>query len=149
MSKDAVNRDFTFRVMSRLEEIQVPCLPSGRYVIPSGRPSVYCSIRPDDLSSCPDAKQSSIIRPDPYNVSRSFCSSLYPSGHFSSTSRHLSVLEQFTDSFQVPRKGRSINRPDDVVSRPDACLRKARIAIQNWPSERLTAVVRTLVHRIW
>jgi hypothetical protein len=65
------------------------------------------------------------------------------------SSGRLSVLERFTDSFQVPRKGRSINRPDDVVYRPDAYLRKARIAVQNEPSGHLTAVVRTLVHRIW
>lgn len=64
MCKDVVNRDSTFRVMSRLEEIQVPCLPSGRCVIPSGRPSVYCSIRPDDVSSRSDTRQSSIFRPD-------------------------------------------------------------------------------------
>jgi len=55
---------------------------------------------------------------------------LHPSGRFSSTSGRLSVLDQFLISFQVPRKGRSINRPDDVVSRPDASLLKARIAIQ-------------------
>jgi hypothetical protein len=46
------------------QEIQVPCQPSGRCVIPSGRQSVYCSIRPDDVSSRPDARQSSNIRPD-------------------------------------------------------------------------------------
>jgi hypothetical protein len=68
---------------------------------------------------------------------------------FSSTSGRLSVLEWFTDSFQVPRKGRSINRSDNVVYRPDANLRKARIANQNEQSEHLTVVVRTLVHRIW
>jgi hypothetical protein len=74
---------------------------------------------------------------------------LAPSGRFSSTSGRLSVLERFTDSFQVPRKGRSINRPDDVVYRPDAYLRKARIVVQNEPSGHLTAVIRTLVHHIW
>jgi len=42
-----------------------------------------------------------------------------------------------------------MNRPDDEVSGPDASLRKARIAVQNEPSGHLTAVVRTLVHRIW
>jgi hypothetical protein len=57
MCNDAVNRDSTFRVMS--EEFQVPCQPSERCVIPSGRPSVYCSIRPDT-----------------YIVSRSFCTCL-------------------------------------------------------------------------
>jgi hypothetical protein len=74
-------------------------------------------------------------------------SSLHPSGRFSSTSGRLSVLDQFHISFQVPRKGRSINRPDDVVSRPDARLLKERIVIQISPSERLTAVVRTCVHQ--
>jgi len=50
-------------------------------------------------------------------------------------------------SFQVPIKGRSINRPDDVVSHPDARLLKARISIQISPSGRLTAVVQTRVHQ--
>jgi hypothetical protein len=81
--KDAVHRDSTFSVMSRPEEIQVPCQPSERCVIPSGSSSVYCSIRSDDVLSCPDARQTSIIRPDDVplpsehsTVSRSFCSSL-------------------------------------------------------------------------
>jgi hypothetical protein len=65
-------------------------------------------------------------------------SSLHPSRRFSSTSRRLSVLDQFQISFQVPRKGRLINRPDDVVSRLDARLLKARIANSNitvWTSD--------------
>jgi hypothetical protein len=154
MCNDAVNKDSTFRVMSKdsaceSEEFQVPCQPSGRCVIPSGRPSVYCSIHPDDVSFRPDIRKTSIICPDDV---------LLPSGHLHriekllcqlSPSGRLSVLERFTDSFQVSRKGRSINRPDGVVSRPDAYLRKARIAVQNGPSRRLTAVVRTLEHRIW
>jgi hypothetical protein len=143
MSNDTVNRDSTFRVMSEdsaweSEEFQVPCQPSGRCVIPSGCPSVYCSIRPD-------IRQTSIICPDDvllpsghlHRIEKLLCQ-LSPFGRFSSTSGHLSVLERFTDSFQVSRKGRSINRPDDVVSRPDAYLRKARIAVQNGPSRRLT-----------
>jgi hypothetical protein len=52
------------------------------------------------------------------------------------------------DSFQVPIKGRSINRPDDVVSRPDAPLLKARIAIQMSPSGRQSALVRTRAHQL-
>jgi hypothetical protein len=138
MCKDVVNRDSTFRVMSILEEIQVLCLPSVRCVIPSGRPSVYCSIRPDDVSSHPDSRQSSIIRPDdvlssfePLLSIKKVLSSLLSSGRFSSTFGRLSVIERFSDSFQVPRKGRSINRRDDVVSHPDGCLHKARITVQN------------------
>jgi hypothetical protein len=45
-------------------------------------------------------------------------------------SGRLPVLGKFLISFQVPRKERSINHPDDVVSRPDARLRKGRITIQ-------------------
>jgi hypothetical protein len=137
------------------EEFQVPYQPSGPCVIPSGRPSVYYSIRPDDVSFRPYILQTSIICPDDvllssghlHRIEKLLCQ-LSPYGRFSSMSERLSVLKRFTDSFQVPRKGRSINRLDYVVSRPDAYLRKARIAVQNGPSGHLTAVVRTLVHRI-
>jgi len=112
--------------------------PSGRCVIPSGRQT---------LQHHPSGRRASSVR-TLHCIEKLLCQ-LAPSGRFSSTSGRLSVLEQFTDSFQVPRKGRSINRTDDVVSRPDAYLRKARIAVQNEPSGHLTAVVRTLVHRIW
>jgi hypothetical protein len=143
MCNDAVNRDSTFRVMSEdsaceSEEFQVPCQPSGRCLFPSRRPFVYCSIRPDDVSFRPNFRQTSIICPDDvllpsghlHRIKKLLCQ-LAPSGRFSSTSRRQSILERFTDSFQVSRKGRSINRPNDVVSRTDACLRKARIAVQN------------------
>jgi hypothetical protein len=105
MCNDAVNRDSTFRVMSedsacKSEEFQVPCQPSGRCVIPSGRPSVYCSIRPDDVSFRLDIRQTSIICPDDvflpsghlHRNEKLLCQ-LAPSGHFSSTSGRLSVLE--------------------------------------------------------
>jgi hypothetical protein len=106
MCNDAVNRDSTFRVKSKdfaceSEEFQVPCQPSGQCVIPSGRPSVYCSIRPDDVSFRPDIRQTSIICPDDV---------LFPSGHLHhiekflyqlALSGRLSVLERFIDSFQV------------------------------------------------
>jgi hypothetical protein len=154
MCNDAVNRDSTFRVMSedstcKSEEFQVPCQLSGR-------PSVYCSIRPNDVLFRPNIRQTSIICPDDvflpsghlHRIEKLLCQ-LAPSGRFSSTSGRLSVLEQFTDSLQVSRKERSLNHPDDVVSRPDASLRKARIAVQNELSGHLTAVVWTLVHRIW
>jgi hypothetical protein len=144
--KAVVNRDSTIQSL-QVRRIQVPCQPSGR-------PSVHCSIHPDDVSSHPDARQTSIIRPDevfipsePHTVSRSFCANLHPFGRFSSTSGRLPVLDQFLISFQVPRKRRSINRPDDVVSRPDMRLLKARITIQIWPSRRLTTMVWTRVHQ--
>jgi hypothetical protein len=54
-----------------------------------------------------------------------------------------------SDTFQVPIKERSSNRLDDVVSRPDARLRKERITIQISPSGRLSVLVRTRVQLIW
>jgi hypothetical protein len=125
-----------FRVC-KSEEFKFPVSRPDDRAIPFGRPSVLYFIHPDGVSSRPDARQTSIIRPDevfipsgPHTVSRSFYSSFHPSGRFSSMSGRLPVLDQFLICFQVPRKGRSINRLDDVVSRPDARPRKARIAIQ-------------------
>jgi len=63
-------------------------------------------------------------------VQTPICPLFHLSGRRVSTSGRLPVLDQFLFSFQVPRKGRSINRPDDVVFRPDARLLKARIAVQ-------------------
>jgi hypothetical protein len=87
--------DSTFRVMSvdstcKLEEFQVPCQPSGR-----SSHYVHCFIRPDDVSSCPDSRQTSIIRPDDV---------LLPSGHFTVSRRFCS----------------SLIRPDVSAARPDA-----------------------------
>jgi hypothetical protein len=134
--KDVVNMDSTIQSL-QVRRIQVPVSHPDDRAIPSERPSVHCSIRPDDVSSHPDAIQTSIIRPDevfipsgPHTVSRSLCASLHPFGSFSSTSGRLPILDQLLISFQVPRKGRSINHPDDMVSRLDKRLRKARIAIQ-------------------
>jgi hypothetical protein len=124
-----------FRVC-KSEEFKFPVSRPDHRAISFERPSVHNSVRTTCLPSGPP-RQINIICPDevfipsgPHTVSRSFCASLHPSGRFSSTSGCLSVLDQFLISFQVPRKGRSINRPDDVVSRPDVRLLKARIAIQ-------------------
>jgi hypothetical protein len=132
------------------------CDEDRKSVIPSGRPSIYCSIRPDDVSS-PSRRQTVQHHPSGRRASsvrtlhciEKFLCQLVLSRRFCSTSGRLSVLERFTDSFQVPRKGRSINRPDDEVYHPDAYLRKVRIAVQNEPSGHLTAVVRMLVYCIW
>jgi hypothetical protein len=103
------------------EEFQVPCQPfgrlshpvrtpiyplfhtSGRRVLPSGPPRQISIIRLDEV----------FIPSRPHTVSRSFCAILHLSGRFSRTSGLLSVLDQFLISFEVPRKRRSINRPDD------------------------------------
>jgi len=77
------------------------------HAIPSGRPSVHCSIRPDDVSYRPDARHTKhhpsrrrafSVRTS--TVSRSYYSSLYPSGHLNSPSRCLSVIDQLQIFFK-------------------------------------------------
>jgi hypothetical protein len=150
-----LHRDSTIQKCFRVRRFSVPCQPSGRSNHPVQTTICHCSIRPDGqraILSGLQTDQASSVRTTCLSVRTLHCvekvlSSLHPSGRFSSTSRCLSVLDQFQISFQVPRKGRSINHPDDVVSRPDARLLKARIVIQISPSGRLTVVVRTRVHQ--
>jgi hypothetical protein len=152
---DAANRDSTFQSEVR----RISKFPVSRPDDVSSRPDAHLSTVPSIRTTCHSVrtsdKQASPVRttcffcPDTYIVSRSFCANLL----------RPNVLVSRLDAYQfwngslilskVSRKGRSINRPEDVVSRPDAYLRKARIAVQNEPSGHLTAVVRTLVHRIW
>jgi hypothetical protein len=117
-----------FRVC-KSEEFKFPVSRPNDRAILFGRPSVHYSVRATCLLSGPP-RQISIIRPDevfipsgPHTVLRSFCSSLHLSRRFSSTSGRLPILDQLLISFQVPRKGRSINRSD-------VRLLKERIAIQ-------------------
>jgi hypothetical protein len=112
--------------------------PSGQRAIPPGRHTDQHH---------PSGRRVHSVRTLYYN--REGSTNLHPSRRFSSTSGRLSVLDQFQISFQVPRKGRSINRPDDVVSRPDTCLLKSRIAIQISPSGHQSALVQTRVLLIW
>jgi hypothetical protein len=95
--------------------------PSGRRAIPSGRRQT--KHHPSERHGFPSR---------PFTVSRSFCSSLHPSGR-------LSVIDQASDSFQMQIWEDCFNRPENVVSRPDALIYKARITIQIQPSERLSA----------
>jgi hypothetical protein len=127
--KDVLNRDSTIQSL-QVRRIQVPCQPSGRSSHPVRMP--ICPLfHPSERRVIRSGSQTDQHHPSgPYTVSRSLCASLHPSGRFSSTSGRLPVLDQFMISFQVLRKGRSINRPNDVVSHPNAHLLKARIAIQ-------------------
>jgi hypothetical protein len=109
--------------------------PSGRHVILSGRHVILSGRR-----------VSSVRTPTPHREASVQTWSVQTFQQQVQTPISSRTVHWF---FPSSRKGRSINRPDDVVSRPDAYLRKARIAIQNEPSGHLTAVVRTLVHRIW
>jgi len=100
MCKDVVNKDSTIQsdvktiLPASQKNFKFPVSRLDDRAIPSGRPSAHCSIRPDDVSSRPDARQTSIICPDevfipsgPHTISRSLCASLHPSGR-------LSVLKQ-------------------------------------------------------
>jgi hypothetical protein len=117
-----LHKDSTIQKCFRVRRFSVPCQPFGRSSHPVRTTICHCSIRPDP----PLCREGSI--------------------QLASVRTPLST-RTVSDSFQVPIKGRSINRPNDVVSRPDARLLKARIAIQISPSGRLTAVVRTRVHQ--
>jgi hypothetical protein len=114
--------------------------------IPSGRPSVHCSIRPDDVPYRPDARQTKHhtfrrreFPSGPFTISRSFCSSMHPPDRLSSSSGRPSVFDQASESFQNYIWEDSYNRLDDVDFRPDALLLKARIVIQIQSYERLLA----------
>jgi hypothetical protein len=119
--------------------------------------------RPDDVSSHPDAYLSTVpsVRTTCHTV-RTTCSFRPNSPLYREASTRLAFVRMFqqhirmplstrtaSDSFQAPRKGRSINRPDDVVSRPDACPLKARITIQISLSGRQSVLVWMRVQLIW
>jgi hypothetical protein len=106
--KDVVNMDSTcqsiFRRLCTVKKIEDFSFPVSRPDDVSSRPDAHLSTFPSVWTKCssrPDARQTSIIRPDDvsfssrlYTVSRSLCSILHPSGHLSSPSGRLSVLEQ-------------------------------------------------------
>jgi len=108
MCKDAVNKDFTcqsiFRRLCTARKIEDFRFPISRPDDVSSRSDAHLSTVPSVRTTCssrPDDRQTSIIRPDdvsfpsgPYTVSRSFCSSLHPSGPLSSPSGRPSVIDQ-------------------------------------------------------
>jgi hypothetical protein len=121
--------------------------------IPSGRPSVHCSTRPDDVSYRPDTRHTKhhpsrrhtfSVRTS--TVSRSYCFSLYPSGRLNNPSGRLSVIDQIRILSKFNLREDCFNRPDEVDSRPNALIHKARIAIQISPSGRQSALVRTTTY---
>jgi len=155
------NRDSTIQKCS----VILHCFSSQRFwfpasrpddrAIPSGRPSIHCSIRSDDVSHRPDASidQASSVRTTcipvrTFTVSRSYCYSLHPSRRFSSPSGRLSVIDQLQILSKFNLREDCFNRPDDVDSCPDALLYKARIGIQISLSGRQLALVRTHVHQL-
>jgi hypothetical protein len=78
------------------------------------------SYRPDAHLSKHHSSERCVFSSGPFTVSRSFCSSLHPSGRLSSPSGRLSVFDQASDSFQNYISEDCCNRPDDVDFRPNA-----------------------------
>jgi hypothetical protein len=150
MCKDAVNRDSTcqiiFRRLCTAKKIEDFSFPFSHPEDVSSHPDAHLSTVPSVRTTCssrPDARQTSIIRLDdisfpsgPLHCIEKLLFQLAPIRLSQQPVRTHISTRTVSDSFQVPIKGRSINCPDDVVSRPDARLLKARIAIQMSPSGR-------------
>jgi len=135
--KDDVTRDFT--IQSSLRRLcTVPCQPPKQSSHPVRTPVRPSIIRPNDVR----------FRPDP-PLCREVSIQLASIRTSQQPVRTPLGTRPVSDSFQVPIKERSINRLDDVVSRPDARLLKTRIAIQISPLGRLSALVWTRVQLIW
>jgi len=161
MCKDAVNRDSTcqsiFRRLCTAKKIE-----DFRFSVS----------RPDDVLSSPDAHLSTawfvrttchtVWTPDrPASSVRTTYLSIrtlhciekllfqLASVRTSQQPVQTSISDQSaSDSFQVQNMGRLIHRPDDVVSRLDSLINKARIAIQISPSGRQSALVWTRAHQL-
>jgi hypothetical protein len=137
-----------FRRLCTVKKLEDFRLPVSRPDDVSSRPEAHLSPVPSFWTTrhtfrTPDRPASSVrttcsFRPDPYTVSRSFCSSLHSSERFSSTSGHLSVLERFLilSKFQ--------EREDQSTVQ---LIWKLSIRLQ--PSGRLPLMVRTRVLQIW
>jgi hypothetical protein len=123
-----VSEDFACKT----ENLRFPVSCPNDRAIPSGRPSVHYSIHPDDEPYRPDARQTKH----------------HPSRRLSSPSGRLSVIDQLQILSKFNLREDCFNRPDDVDSRSDTLIHKARIAIQISPSERQSALVRKRVHQL-
>jgi hypothetical protein len=151
MCKDAVNMDSTCQSIFRR-------LCTGKKIVdfrfPVSRPGDVSSrldnvsSRPDDVSSRPNIHLSTVPSVRTLHCIEKLLfqlASVRPSQQPVWTSIN---DRSASDSFQVQNMGRLIHRPDDVVSRPDALVNKARIALQISPSGRQSALVRTRAHRL-
>jgi hypothetical protein len=116
VSEDSEVRKFWFHV-SRLDD----------RAIPSERSSVHCSIRPNNVPYRPDARQTKHhlsgrrgFPSGPFTASRSFCSSLHPSGRLSSPSERRLVIDQLQIFFPSSNKGR-LMQPSGRRGFPSGC----------------------------
>jgi len=97
----------------KTENLRFPVSRPDDRAIPSGRPSVHCSIRPDDVSYRPDARQTKhhpsgrrafSVRTS--TISRSYCSSIASVRTSQQPVRTPLSDRSASNSFQVQFKGR-------------------------------------------
>jgi hypothetical protein len=129
-------------------------LSAVRTIVPS-LPDAHLSTVPSVRTTCltvrtPD--RPSIIRPEdvhfpsgPLLYREATVPALHLSGRLNSPSGRLSVIDQLQILSKFNLREDCFNCPDDMDSRPDALIHKARIAIQISPSGRQSALVRTVV----
>jgi hypothetical protein len=115
--KDAVfTRDSAIQKCFRRfcsQKSRFPVSRSDDRAISSGRPSVHYSILTDDVPYRSDARQTKhhpsgrrVFSSRPFIASRSFCSSLHPSGRLSSPSGRRPMIDQLQIFFPSSNKGR-------------------------------------------
>jgi hypothetical protein len=160
--KDAFNRNFTIQSVVRrfcttYQSEEFGSLSAIRTIVPS-RLDAHFSTVPSVCTTCLTVRTPSQTKHHPFGrrsfsfgpftVSRSFCSSLHSSKHLSSLSGHLSMIDQLQILSKFNLREDCFNRPNDVDSRLDRLIHKARITIQISPSGRLLALVRTRVQQL-
>jgi hypothetical protein len=130
------------------ENLWFPVSRSNDRAIPSRRPSVYYFIRPDDVPYRPDARQTKhhpsgwrAFPSGPSLFREATVPALHLSGRISSPSGRHSVIDQLQILSKFDLREDCFNHPDDVDSRPDVLIHKARIAIQISPSGWQSALV--------
>jgi len=160
--KDDVNRDSTFqstlRRLCTAWKIEDFGSLSAVRTIETSRSDAHLTTVPFVRTTCHTVRtpvRPSIIRPDDvhFRPDHPLCREVsIQLASVRTTQQHVRTplgTRPVSNSFLVPIKERLINLPDDVVSRPDARLLKARIAIQISPSGSQSALVRTRVQLIW
>jgi hypothetical protein len=159
--KDAVNRDSTcqniFRRIYTAKKIEDFRFPVSCPDDVLSRPDAHLSTAPFVRTTChtvqtPDRPASS-VRTTYLSVRTLHCiEKLLLQLASVRTSQHpvrTSISDRSaSDSFQVQNIGRLTHRSDDVVSRSDALINMARIAIQISSSGRQSAMIRMRAHQL-
>jgi hypothetical protein len=133
------HRDSTIQKCFRVRRFSVPCQPSGRPSHPIRTP-FYPLLHPSRRRAIPSGRQTdqaSSVRTRYISVRTLHCiekllSSLHPSGR-------LLLLDQSLILSKFQLREDQFDLPNNVVSRPDARILKARITIQMYPSRRQPA----------